>query len=213
MKGKSYDPIAPYYVLLSNILGKSYKASKRLFLDRLKEGDQVLYLGGGTGANLPEILKRIGLNGILHYMEASPKMIEKARRIVQPEQLSSIVFLHQSDFFKIPEHTYDVVLTQFFLDILPEEEIGELFQELDKRVSPNTRWIFVDFFPVSGRKWLIKIMIWFFRLSTGNSREDLPNYARYFRNYGWEIKEQKWLQKGFIRAWVLKKGDLEMEGT
>lgn len=133
-------------------------------------------------------------------------MIGKAKKRTTPERRSSVVFLHQSEFSKIPEHTYDVVLTQFFLDILPEDEIEKLFKELDKRVSPNTRWIFVDFFPVAGRKWLIKIMIWFFRLSTGNPRKDLPDYGRYFRNYGWEIKEQKWLQKGFIQAWVLKRG-------
>jgi ubiquinone/menaquinone biosynthesis C-methylase UbiE len=207
MKRNTYDALAPYYDFLSLLLGKSYQYSKLLYFDQLKEGDQVLYLGGGTGANLPEILGRIGPGGSVHYIEASGQMIEKARKrtMPMPEQRSSIVFLHQSEFSKIPEHAYDVVLTQFFLDILPEDEIEKLFQELDKRVSPNTRWIFVDFFPVVGSKWLIKIMIWFFRLSTRNPRKDLPDYARYFRNNGWELKEQKWLQKGFIQAWVLKR--------
>lgn len=202
----NYDPLAPYYDFLSNILGKAYKDSKLLFLDRLKNGDQVLYIGGGTGANLPRILERIGRTGKVYYMEASSQMIEKARKRVKPEQLFRIVFLHQSDFSKIPIETYDVVLTQFFLDILPDDEIKELFQELDKRLSPNTRWIFVDFFPVSGRKWLIKIMIWFFRLSTGNPRKDLPDYARYFGYYGWEVEEKKSLSGGFMQAWLLKRG-------
>ena len=145
-------------------------------------------------------------------------MIEKAKKRVTPEQRSSIVFLHQSEFSKIPEQTYDVVLTQFFMDILPEEEIEELLRELDRRTNSDTRWIFLDFFPVAEKKWLIKIMIWFFRLSTGNPRKDLPDYARYFRKYRWEIKEKKMLQKGFIQAWVLKREgtrdgrDLGMEG-
>ena len=215
MKRNTYDALAPYYDFLSLLLGKSYRESKLLYLDQLKEGDQVLYLGGGTGSNLPEILGRIGPDGSVHYIEASCQMIKKAKKRVTPEQRSSIVFLHQSEFSKIPEHTYDVVLTQFFLDILPEDEIEKLFKELDKRVSPNTRWVFLDFFPVAGRKWLIKIMIWFFRLSTGNPRKDLPAYAYYFGYYGWEVEEKKSLKSGFIQAWLLKRGrsDLGMEET
>lgn len=213
MKWNTYDALAPYYDFLTLILGQPYKESKCLFLDRLKEGDQVLYLGGGTGSNLPRILEGIGRAGKVYYIEASAKMIEKARRTVQPEQLSSIIFLHQSDFSKIPDHTYDVVLAQFFLDIFADCEIKKLFHELAHRTDLDTRWIFLDFFPVAEKKWLIQIMILFFRVATRNPRKDLPDYARYFRNYGWEIKEQKWLQKGFIQAWVLKKGDLEMEGT
>lgn len=204
----SYDRLAPYYDFISLVLGKSYRASKSVFLDRLKEGDQVLYLGGGTGANLPEILGHIGPAGSVDYIESSGQMIEKARKRLTPEQLSSIFFLHQSEFSKIPKRTYDVVLTQFFLDILQQDEIEKLFDELDRRVDLDTRWIFLDFFPVDGKKWLIKTMIWFFRLSTKNPRKDLPDYARYFRNYGWEVEEKKWLQKDFIQAWVLKR-----EGT
>lgn len=205
MKPNVYDALAPYYDYLSLLLGPAYKASKRLFLDRLREGDQVLYLGGGTGANLPEILGRIGSHGRVHYIEASAQMIEKARKQLTPEQLSSIVFLHQSEFSKIPKCTYDVVLTQFFLDILPEDDIEKLFKELDRRIDSDTRWIFLDFFPAVGRKWLIKTMIWFFRLSTRNPRKDLPDYARYFVHYGWELEEKKWLHEGFIQAWVLKR--------
>lgn len=208
MKWNSYDLLAPYYDFISLVLSKSYRVSKSIFLDKLKEGDQVLYLGGGTGANLPEILGHIGPAGSVYYLEASRLMIEKARKRLTPEQLSRLVFLHQSEFSKIPKRTYDVVLTQFFLDILPEDEIEKLFNELDRRVNSDTRWIFLDFFPVDGKKWLIKIMIWFFRLSTGNPRKDLPDYARDFRNYGWEVEEKKWLEKGFIQAWVLMR-----EGT
>ena len=218
MKGNSYDLLAPYYDLLSNILGKTYRGSKRIFLDRLKNGDQVLYLGGGTGANLPEILESIGLDGKVYYLEASSKMIEKARRRIAPNQVSRIVFLHQSDFSKIPHNTYDVVFTQFFLDILPDHEIKKLFQALAQRTKPGTRWVFLDFFAIPERRWLIRLMISFFRWTTDNPRKDLPNYADHFSYYGWEIEGKELLKGGFIQAWLLKRGegerdrrDLEME--
>ena len=215
MNRNTYDALAPYYDFLSLLLGKSYRDSKLLYLDQLKEGDQVLYLGGGTGANLASILEGIGRTGKIYYIEASAQMIGKAKKRITPEQLSSIVFLHQSEFSKIPKHAYDVVLTQFFLDILPEEEIEKLLRELDRRTNSDTRWIFLDFFPVAEKKWLIKTMIWFFRLSTGNPRKDLPAYAYYFGYYGWEVEEKKSLKSGFIQAWLLKRGrsDLGMEET
>src|SRR5690606_36202824 len=107
-----YDLLAPYCDFVSLVLGKSYRDSKSIFLNRLKEGDQVLYLGGGTGANLQEILERIGLGGGVYYIEASSQMIDKARKRLTTEQLSRIVCLHQREFSKIPKRTYDVVLTQ-----------------------------------------------------------------------------------------------------
>ena len=206
MKFNSYDPLAPYYDFLSLILGKSYRDSKRLFLDGLKEGDQVLYLGGGTGANLPEILDRIGRDGKLCYIEASSQMIAKARRRVKLDQLSQIVFLHQSDFSFIPLDTYDVVLTQLLLEILPEHEITNLLQELGRRTKSDTSWIFLDFLPIAEKKWLIQLMIRFFRCFTGNPRKDLPDYARHFGCYGWQMEEKKSLKRGFIQAWLLKRG-------
>src|SRR5690606_39610469 len=71
MKGNFYDPIAFFYDPLSKVLGKSYQNSKYIFLDRIGRGDKVLYLGGGTGANLSSILEHIGEEGKIFYMEAS----------------------------------------------------------------------------------------------------------------------------------------------
>lgn len=206
MKGHSYDPIAPFYDFFSLALGKPYQNSKSVFLNKMGSGDKILYLGGGTGANLPFILEQIGPKGRIFYMEASAKMIRKGKSRVKPDQLSQIVFLHQSDFSKIPHETYDVVLTQFFLDILSDEEIEKLFQELGQRINSNTKWIFLDFFPITKKKWLVQLMIRFFRWTTGNPRKDLPDYGHYFEYYGWEIEGKKSLQGGFIEAWLLKRG-------
>src|SRR5690606_12206894 len=112
----------------------------------------------------------------IFYMEASRSMIEKARNRLTSDQASQIIFLHRADFSEIPFEKFDLVLTQFFLDILPDDEIVKLFEELEQRMSQDARWIFVDFFSVAERKWLIKLMIAFFRIFTGNLRKDLPDY-------------------------------------
>lgn len=206
MKGHSYDPIAPLYDFLSRVLGKPYQNSKSIFLDKMGRGNKVLYLGGGTGANLPFILEQIGPKGSVFYVEASAKMIRKAKGRVKPDQLPQIRFLHQSDFSRIPLRTYDVILTQFFLDILPDHEINRLFEEVGRRTDSSSQWIFLDFFPIVEKKRLIRLMIAFFRGTTGNPRKDLPDYTRYFESHGWKMEEKEMLQRGFIQAWLLKKG-------
>src|SRR5690554_1216795 len=82
MKADPYDPIASYYDFLSQALGKPYRESKTLFLEMLEEGDKVLYLGGGTGRNLPVILERIGESGKIIYIEAASRMIEQAEKSI-----------------------------------------------------------------------------------------------------------------------------------
>src|SRR5690554_4130776 len=207
----TYDRIASFYDCLSLVLGKPYRESKSIFLEKLEKGHQVLYLGGGTGINLPLILEKIGREGKVFYMEASPKMIKKARSRLTCEEASCVAFLHRSDFSKIPLDAFDVVLTQFFLDILPDYEIEKLLQEVEQRAKQDARWIFLDFFPLAGRKWLIKLMILFFKVFTGNLRSELPNYGFYFAYYGWEIQERKLIDKGFIQGWLLKRGNGDLE--
>lgn len=204
MKRNSYDALARYYDFISLVLGRSYRQSKTLFLDRIKEGDAVLYIGGGTGANLPEIVRRIGSNGRVYYIEGSSRMINMAMKRVRSEP-ARVEFLHQSAFSQIPHESYDVVLTQYLLDILSEDDMEELLSAVGLRAKPAARWIFVDFFPVSRRRWLIRLMIWFFRWTTGNPRNDLPDYAYYFRKHGWLVEEKKTRKGGFMQAWILKR--------
>src|SRR5690554_1449726 len=116
MKRNPYDRIAKVYDPISRILGSTYFSSKYLFLEEIEAGDKVLYLGGGTGVNLPFVVKRVGASGKVIYMESSAEMIKKAKRRIPVSLLHRIKFLQQSDFTEIPNEKYDKVLTQYFLD-------------------------------------------------------------------------------------------------
>ena len=205
MKKNQYNHIAFVYDHLSLVLGKSYRESKNAFLEELKDGDKVLFLGGGTGKNLTSILPRIGETGKVFFVEASSRMIEKAMEKVPSIFHSRIVFLHQSKFSAIPGEIFDFVLTQYFLDILPDKEIHQLFESVNLRSHKNTKWIFVDFFETKGKRWLLNLMVYFFRIITRNPRKDLPVFDRYFGQYGWNISQKKIFDQDFIQAWLLRK--------
>lgn len=207
MKYNSYDRIASYYDYLSLVLGRAYRKSKNSFLSDFDQGDLILYVGGGTGANLVEMLRQIGDEGEVCYVEASFQMIERAKNRVPTHLQSRISFINESDFSKIPLRTFDRVITQYFLDILSDQEILKLFQEISFRTDKNSQWIFVDFFEVKGRRWLVKSMILFFRAITHNPRKELPEYRKYFDRFGWQIEKTQLFNQGFIQAWMLERED------
>ena len=57
----NYNGIAPVYDFLAAlVLGRGYIKSKWALLENIRSGDTVWFIGGGTGANLPDILEELG---------------------------------------------------------------------------------------------------------------------------------------------------------
>lgn len=119
-----YDRIAWIYDPISRwVLGEKYSQSKYIFLDRLQRGSKVLILGGGTGENLPEIVQRVGEKGMVYFMEASSAMIHRSKRRFRPVLPTNIKFIHSADFSQLSNIKPDFILTQYFLDVLSDEQL------------------------------------------------------------------------------------------
>lgn len=194
-----YDPISRW------LLGKHYTLSKFCYLDRVGRGKRVLILGGGTGENLREIVDRIGEQGSVYYVEASKSMIRMAKNRFQGKIPTNIKFVHSTDFSQFSHIQPDVILTQYFLDVLSDAELEELFEGLNETTATDTEWIFTDFYAVPKKRWLIKAMIRLFRIVVGHPRKDLPDYAYFFERWGLKEKEACSFMDGFIQAKVYKK--------
>ncbi|WP_439482073.1 class I SAM-dependent methyltransferase [Cyclobacterium plantarum] len=196
-----YRLLAPFYESLGRLLlGNQFQASKTAFLHTIEKGDQVLVVGGGVGANMPELLRRCGEKGKVVYMEASASMIRLCRKGLDKDLLKQVVFIHASTFNALPDLKFDVVITQYFLDVLPDEQIDRLFGALQSKVDKPTRWIFVDFYPLSSKMVQLKTMINAFRLLTRHARKDLPEYEGYFNKWGWQEMESMIYCQGFYQA-------------
>ncbi|MEX2567090.1 MAG: class I SAM-dependent methyltransferase [Cyclobacteriaceae bacterium] len=197
----AYRLLSPLYDGLAGmVLGKSFLSSPYLFLDTIRSGNQVLVLGGGTGKNLREILNQTGASGKVYYFESSSSMLARARNRLGPEQRVKVEFILASDFKKIPIMQADVIITQYFLDLLEDKDLVLLFRQIQSRTKMGCKWIFVDFFPERKKiKWT-QLMITVFRLMTGHRRKDLPEYEPYFRHFGWEKQKEKTLKGGWIKA-------------
>ncbi|WP_339924002.1 class I SAM-dependent methyltransferase [uncultured Cyclobacterium sp.] len=193
-----YDPLASLF------LGEKFQNSKWEFLDCIQPGDTVWIIGGGTGANLPEILKRCGERGKIIFMEASIKMLEKAKGRIHSDLTSKVEFVCSDDFKLSKKEKIDVVITQFLLDVLADDSIDALFENVMQNVSPTTSWLFLDFYPVKNKKWLIHFMIKTFSILADHPRKELPDYDKFFESWDWEEIKTTSFENGFYRAKVYK---------
>ena len=180
-----YGLLAPFYERLGSLLfGNEFQASKLAFLDSIGRGDQVLVLGGGAGSNMREILNRCGSKGKVIYMEASASMIRECQSGLSMDLLQQVTFIHAASFEALPDMKFDVVFTQYFLDVLPDEKIDQLFRKIQTKVKAHSHWIFADFLSCPRQDAAVEDPDQFLQDTYRHPRRDLPEYGYYFEKWG-----------------------------
>jgi ubiquinone/menaquinone biosynthesis C-methylase UbiE len=196
----SFDRIAPVYDFLSRaVYGKSMVDSQIYFLKRIPAMSRVLIMGGGTGWIVKELFA-INRTCSVVYVEASQKMIEQSKQKIHPEDFSRIEFLQQTD---IPSHErYDVVLTNFFLDLFPEDKLVSVVKQLGSTMKDDGFWIVTDF--VNERKlwqrFLLATMYIFFHVVSKIEATSLPSWKEHLHAEGLQVKEQQKFYGNFIAS-------------
>ena len=169
-----FDRVAWCYDALAGLVfGPALRRAQRVALGGLPAGiaPHVLILGGGTGWVLTELLRRRPRATVL-YLEASPKMLARARaRLVRqrPEAAAQVEFRHGTQAALGQADRFDVIVTFFVLDCIPLPELPAALRRLRQAQRPDAPWLLADFRPAR-RGWhrlLLVLMYAFFRLTTG----------------------------------------------
>lgn len=201
----SFDVIAPVYDLLSRMVyGKSIVTAQKYFLKYIPEGAHVLIVGGGTGWIIEELFA-VNETCSVVYIEASQKMLQKAQSRMESNDQSRIQFILQSEMPS--EGSYDVIITNFFLDVFPSDKLIYIIQQLKDRVVDNGRWIVTDFID-DGKRWqriLLKLMYTFFRNVSKIEAAALPPWQRLLADAGMQRNEAKRFYAGFIETAIYQK--------
>ena len=198
----SFDRVAPYYDRLSRwVFGGTLLAAQRHFLSQTSEGARVLFLGGGTGLLLDDLLQLPQVKSIT-YVEASVHMLAMAeKRVAQLRKSSDSVlppvhFVHGTE-HDIPPGQYSVVITHFLLDMYEPVTLHEMMLTIRSTLSPDAQWLFTDF-EISnqpGKRWwhwlLVKSMFLFFRITAGLTVRQLPDYKAAFDSIGFHLQAEK----------------------
>ncbi|MCR5886909.1 class I SAM-dependent methyltransferase [Hymenobacter sp. J193] len=175
-----FDRVAAFYDPLARLVfGRSLQRAQLRALAHLPSGaPHVLIIGGGTGWVLPELLRRCPGARVL-YLEASGQMLQRAQATLHqhcPAHLSQVQFRVGTEAALQPQEQFDAVLTFFFLDLFDLPRLRPLLARLHQARRAGSPWLLADFAPP--RTWwqrgMLRLMYWFFGLTTGISGRQLP---------------------------------------
>ena len=198
----SFNRVAPYYDRLSRwVFGDTLLAAQRHFLSRIPEGVHVLFLGGGTGLLLEDLMQLPQIKSIT-YVEASARMLAMAKKRVARYRnnhpvLPPVYFIHGTEHNVPDAQAYSVVITHFLLDMYEPAVLSKMMQTIYSKLTPEAQWLFTDF-EISkqpDRRWwhwlLVKSMFWFFRFTAGLKVGQLPDYKAGFDSIGFRVQAEK----------------------
>ena len=171
--------ISRYYDILARVVfrNKIYRAQIE-FLDKIATGSKVLIVGGGTGWIIVEVNKRVKSPNIC-FIEKSDRFI--ARAVRNAGSLDNVNFIHGSFLNHKFDGQFDVVISNFYLDLYCQEHLRKEIDAVNGILNPGGLWLVSDF-QISAnylrKMWqlpLTSIMYRFFNLSTGLSTSKLED--------------------------------------
>jgi tRNA (cmo5U34)-methyltransferase len=195
-----FDRIAFTYDFLAKLIyGNHIVDSQEHFLDKIRDHSKILMLGGGSGWLLAALLKKKP-NCEVWYIEASGKMIALSKNKV--DEKHNIHFIHGTE-QNIPSSLkYDAVITNFYLDLFADEQLGEVIGKIRASMKVESFWIATDF--NDDNKWwqkvLLKTMYFFFRITCGLESQELPEWNKGIKMADVREVESKSFYRGFIKT-------------
>lgn len=196
-----YDKLAPVYDWLAVFfVGKQIQQAQLKWLSYLSDRKKLLILGGGTGWMLPAVFQ-INPNLVIHYVDASAKMIAQAQANAQ----GSLIQFIQGTETDIPDKDYDAVLTHFYLDLFSDDQLPDLIAKIKMKLANNALWLVTDFETHTMlQRVKVRLMYLFFRMMTGLKTQALPKWYNTLTNAGCIALKSYCTQHKFIRSVVFR---------
>ena len=139
---------AARYDVLAWLLTKGREGRLRermLSLAGLAPGNQVLDVGCGTGTLAIAGARQVGISGLVHGIDASPSMIERARRKAAKAGVAVDFDVAVAETLPFPDHRFDVVLSTLMLHHLPRKTRQQCAIEMARVLKIGGRVLAVDF--------------------------------------------------------------------
>jgi ubiquinone/menaquinone biosynthesis C-methylase UbiE len=139
---------ARYYDLLAWLLtlGRERAFRERLVeLARLEPGEAVLDVGCGTGTLAIAAKRRVGAAGTVHGIDASPEMIDRAKRKAVKAGIDVEFQTGVVEALPFPDAHFDAVVSTLMLHHLPRPVRQQCAREMRRVLKPGGRVLAVDF--------------------------------------------------------------------
>ncbi len=137
---------------------------------RISPGDYVLDVGCGTGDLTIAAKKIAGPNGNVIGTDASPEMIQVARRKAERDVADVTFRVDLIENISYPDNHFDLVLSSLMMHHLPEDLKSRGLAEIYRVLKPGGRLLIVDMESSSGGSWVYKFSDFMIQLHGGHTR-------------------------------------------
>jgi len=141
---------ASQYDIHTSLMGLgANRSNSRMIIEmaKIKQGDQVLDVGCGSG-NLTLTAKRyVGTSGSVYGIDASPEMIEVARKKAQRSGATAVFKVGLIEKISYPDATFDVGVSRLVMHHLPDDLKRRGIAEIFRVLKPGGSLFLADFRP------------------------------------------------------------------
>ena len=142
-RAMSFDRLAPFYRSMEFLAaGNKLQRCRLMFLDKISSPSRVLLVGEGHGRFLPVITRRFPEATVV-VVDSSLKMLDISRSKIRSNYVE---FVHADLLQWTPTHgEFDLIVTHFFLDCFPADELAMVVNRLAEMAAPSATWLIADF--------------------------------------------------------------------
>lgn len=199
-----FNWIAGHYDKLANLVfGDHLDQSQRFYLEELPADARVLMIGGGSGKTLRTLLE-LRPRCTVSFVEASSTMIRIARQQIAKEDHVRVNFIHGAEIAFGEDRDFDVVITNFFLDVFTDHHLEALCRDISRSLDSGGLWLAADF--VRGRHWWQRVLMWtmyrFFVVTCRIQARRLPDWEKHLTGAGLKQLRFRLFADGFIKSIV-----------
>jgi ubiquinone/menaquinone biosynthesis C-methylase UbiE len=206
----NFDRVARHYRWLEALtFGNALQRARISWIEKIPAPQHALIIGEGNGRFLCELVDARGKIDI-DCVDASAQMLRLARRrLLQKHTDTSehVRFLHEDiDSWQPPDHRYDLIVTHFFLDCFPRDEVERIVTKLSHAAAQNAAWLLADFaIPKTpfarwrAKAWLYAMYL-FFRTTAGIRAKNLVDPTHFLEANGFVRAGQKLSSGGMVKS-------------
>jgi SAM-dependent methyltransferase len=215
----SFDWLAPVYDSMEVVTaGRLLQRVRTASLDALAGRRRVLSVGEGHGRFAAAFAQSF-THPELTCVEASGAMLSRARRrLANIKGARARVNWVQAKVpaWRPPAAAFDAIVTCFFLDCFPPDELAAIVATLAHAATANAAWIIADFaVPARGLvRWRARaihaIMYTFFHLTTDIRARRLTPPDPFLAAQGFSLVRRQTFDWGLLRADVWRRGETQV---
>ncbi len=190
------------------LAGEKLQRCRTAFLGEVSGVQNILLAGEGHGRCLRECCDRFE-HATITCIDASQRMLVQARRGLEDEdfEVNRIEFIHANLLDWTPRRgSYDLIVTNFFLDCFAREELERVICRLAASGTPKANWLLADFqMAASGvKKTRSRLILWsmylFFRAVTRLPAKKLTSPDPLLKQNGFRLHQRAEADWGLLHS-------------